>query len=264
MQNKEPIYVVGFPKSGNTWLARLISETLDSNLAPNNSIDAADFSENRKGKYIIFKEHTDENIYNIPKSSVIYIVRDVRDVLVSGFFHGHQWCDKAKISNSFFIKSYFLYHVRKLNKKWQGSAWEELKQKIIGIIKYFIQSKAQKKRIGNWSNHVKFWENQPNVIVVRYEDLLNYAEAELEKIFILLNIKINIKKLRDVVKNQSFEKKKSDFIKLNDLKNSQFLRNGKEGGWKIFLPQTLVKEIEQSHIEVLNRYGYETNNFEGR
>ena len=256
MKNKEPIYVVGFPKSGNTWLARLISETLDSNLAPNNSIDAADFSENRKGKYIIFKQHTDENISDISKSSVIYIIRDVRDVLVSGFFFAHQWCDKAQITNSFFAKRFFLYHIRKLNKQWQGTAWGELKLKIIGASKYFIQNKAQKKFYWNWRNHVRFWEKHPNVIVVRYEDLLNHADAELEKIFITLNIKVDTKKLKNVVKNQSFEKKKSDFIKLNDLKNSQFLRNGKEGEWKVFLPQTLVKEIEQSHIEVLNRYGY--------
>ena len=108
MKNKEPIYVVGFPKSGNTWLARLISETLDSNLAPNNSIDAADFSENRKGKYIIFKQHTDENISDISKSSVIYIIRDVRDVLVSGFFSLINGVIKLKLQ-IVFLQNVFFY-----------------------------------------------------------------------------------------------------------------------------------------------------------
>ena len=37
--NKEKIYVVGFPKSGNTWLARLLAEITSSKVAVDNPHD---------------------------------------------------------------------------------------------------------------------------------------------------------------------------------------------------------------------------------
>ena len=44
LKEQEDIYVIGFPKSGNTWLARLLAEVTDSNLVPSNPVDAADYS----------------------------------------------------------------------------------------------------------------------------------------------------------------------------------------------------------------------------
>jgi len=32
VKNKEPLIVIGFPKSGNTWFARLLAEVTQSNI----------------------------------------------------------------------------------------------------------------------------------------------------------------------------------------------------------------------------------------
>jgi len=52
VKTKEPIFVVGFPKSGNTWLARLLAEITQSNIEANNPIDIADNLLSRKGSYL--------------------------------------------------------------------------------------------------------------------------------------------------------------------------------------------------------------------
>jgi hypothetical protein len=264
--NKEPVFVVGFPKSGNTWLARLLAEVTDSNIAVNNPLDGvnmADNSSERKGQFIIHKEHVVNNIEQAMQSKVVYIVRDVRDVLVSGFYHCNRWCNDDLINRNIFLKWYFYHEVKKLNKKWQGNVWAEFKYSARCFIKSLIRYKYEKVRVGNWSDHVSFWSKSPNVIVVRYEDLLRGTEAEMKKILLAFKLDVSDEVLLKAISNQSFKKKKSDFLKSGDPLNAKFLRRGKEGGWKELLPTTLVREIEQRHAVVMNTYGYKLEYYEG-
>jgi len=81
------IYVVGYPKSGNTWLSRLLGDCLNSPIKskpPKQAI--ADEGYDRPGKYIIRQEH----LRRMPKRyhSIVYIYRDPRDICVSV---NHYW-----------------------------------------------------------------------------------------------------------------------------------------------------------------------------
>lgn len=74
------IHVWGFPKSGNTWLARLLGDVLDSpvkSLRPKPAI--ASEGENRKGDYWVVQRHDKPPL---PMRS-IYVVRHPLDVMVS-------------------------------------------------------------------------------------------------------------------------------------------------------------------------------------
>ena len=61
----EPIYVIGYPKSGNTWLARMIAEVLRANIASADVINSSDNRQDRDGKYLIIKKHY--TLLNKPK-----------------------------------------------------------------------------------------------------------------------------------------------------------------------------------------------------
>jgi hypothetical protein len=113
MKNKEPIYVIGFPKSGNTWFARLLAEVTDSNIKATNLIDSSENSLDKKGKHVIYKEHVLEDVDSILQCKVVYIVRDVRDVLVSWFFHCNRWMPHERAIENTLYRQYLNYEVKK-------------------------------------------------------------------------------------------------------------------------------------------------------
>jgi hypothetical protein len=253
---KEPLFVIGFPKSGNTWLARMLAEVTDSNMNPRNPIDAADFSPARSGRYLIYKEHAVEDIDSMSSNKTVYIVRDVRDVLVSGFFHNNRWCNGGDIRRIRLFRWYFNHEIRKLNKMWRGNLWAEFVYRVKNTIKSVCGKNKTRARIGSWSSHVTFWATIPGMVVVRYEDLLNNPEFEMNRILRELQINVSDEVIHETVSNQSFAKKRSDFVNSGDTKNLKFMRKGVANGWKNLFSPAIAREIEKAHSPVMNQYGY--------
>jgi hypothetical protein len=87
MTEKIPIYVVGFPKSGNSWLSRLLGDALDSPVeAMKGKIALADEGFDRRGPFVIHQDH----LVGLPEEDnarIVYILRDPRDVIVSNYFY---------------------------------------------------------------------------------------------------------------------------------------------------------------------------------
>jgi hypothetical protein len=264
--NKEPIFVIGFPKSGNTWLARLLAEATQSNIAVNcssDTVNAVDNSTERSGRHVIYKKHVVEDEAKVLQCKVVYIVRDVRDVLVSWFFHCNRWAtsDNAATSNRFY-QWYFSHSVLKSSEKLRGSIWSEFRVKVSRLTKYLVSGKHSRRMIiGNWSDHVAYWREKP-VVVVRYEDLLRDTEAEMIRIAAALEIDVSDDIIRECVLNQDFKKKKLEFKRAGDNKNAQFLRQGRAGSWKTLLPPSVIKKIESQHARVMNEVGYELEFFD--
>jgi len=99
----QTIIVVGYPQSGNTWLARLIASTLDSPIVgTKGAIPIAREGDNRKGNFFITQLHlrpisnssdpplTTPWLYNTRAESkirLVQIIRDPRDVAVSANYY---------------------------------------------------------------------------------------------------------------------------------------------------------------------------------
>jgi len=259
VKNKEPIYVIGFPKSGNTWLARMLAEMTRSNIAvstPMDVVNAADNSSERNGRYVIHKEHVVKDVDGVLQSKVIYIVRDVRDVLVSWFFHCNRWIRPESIIGNALCKRYLNHEVKKSINILRSSIEAEFIAEMRYRLRLLLRGKSDRMIIGGWSEHVHFWTCEPSVVVVKYEDLLKDTEGELRRIAISLGLAIDFGQIPRVVFNQSFKKKKIDFQNKGDDKNSRFLRSGKAGSWKDFLDISTVKKIECKHADIMNKFGY--------
>lgn len=81
------IYVTGQPRSGTTWLERMLGDVLDSPLVAHQrrGIDEPEyFGEGRDGGYLIRK--TNINIVIKPDTLAIFTERDPRDVAVSRYY----------------------------------------------------------------------------------------------------------------------------------------------------------------------------------
>ena len=262
MKKKELIFVIGFPKSGNTWLARLLAEVTSSRIDHTNPVDAADNLPDRKGNYLISKLHASGGLIVPEDARGVYIVRDIRDVLVSAFFFNNRFMreDLVKLDSTsgwarcLLCKAYFRHQIRRMNKCWCGNELSVLMDWVHG----------NKNTVGSWSDHLVSWAKNPSVIVVRYEDLLRNTKGEMRRILGALKIDVSDEMLKETISNQSFKKKKSKFIQSGNLQNVQFLRSGKAGGWRDFLSPGMVKEIEMTHARVMNEYGYKLEHYEGK
>jgi hypothetical protein len=256
MENKESIYVIGFPKSGNTWLARLLAEVADSNMAASNEVDSADNSLNKKGKYVIYKEHVPEDIEKVLQCKVVYIVRDVRDVLVSWFFHCNRWMPHESARRNKLYRQYLNYEVKKSIKILRSNLPAELLAKTRYGLKALFHRRLEQRSIGGWGEHVLFWLDKPDVVVVKYEDLLKDTEGELRKVVNSLKLDVDCKRIPKVVFNQSFKKKKEGFQKSGDVKNYKFLRSGTSGSWEGLLYPSTAESIKNKYIKIMNNFDY--------
>ncbi len=156
----EKIYVVGYPKSGTTWLTRLLADILDSPAGNGmGGLDeeeiASDFNlqilkRDTKPKYKILKTHLliphlkslDTNL-----KKIVYIERDFRDVLISSFFYQRENCDEKLLEKRSIL---------------------ELKENNISFFKYLknrmrlwlhIKNHKWKNTVGSWSNHIESYKN---------------------------------------------------------------------------------------------------------
>lgn len=111
-----PFFVSGYPKSYTTYLARLIGDVLDcpvgGSISSDDKKEPATEGLDRKGSFIVRKGHyrliEDSTLPLIPKAHtlnlakyttepIIFIIRDPRDIVVSGaFYHRKTFLDYAK------------------------------------------------------------------------------------------------------------------------------------------------------------------------
>ena len=274
-QELEKIYVIGFPKSGNTWLTRLLADVLGSPAGTGMKGDdlqeiASDFNEvllkeNKKPKYKILKSHLlpevlTREIDNDLKR-IVYIKRDFRDVIVSGFFHSKGAKDEDLLFSDFS---------------------SVLKRNPFRILKYYynrfrlwkyIDSISEKwsDNVGAWDESISQWgtfsKNNKDCLIVftSYEALLKDTKGEL--LNILKDLKLNTGargRIDNAIERQSFKRRKEYFKKETTDKNIpfgkkynfKFLRKGITGGWKNYFSDKMLKKVYKLNKKSLIQQGY--------
>lgn len=81
------IYVTAYPRSGNTWLNRLLSDLLSSPMQTEPGQPVEWFGEKQEWNYVIRKRHLQGHDFLNPDGPVIFIHRDPRDIAVSAMFY---------------------------------------------------------------------------------------------------------------------------------------------------------------------------------
>ena len=210
----EDIYLVSYPKSGNTWLRFLIANVLKVHFDIPREVNFFSLSEFipdiHISRYLRKRGFFDE--YNLPRiikshanynsyyNRVILLVRDPRDVCISYYYYLHQ------------------RHV--IPEHWT----------ISDLIK------SERYGVKAWLNHTESWYrfllDYQIIQVFRYEDILNDPHAQLHRIADLLGINIAascIEKAvmlssKEVMKNSENTHISSYFIKQKSL---DFVRQAK-------------------------------------
>ena len=228
----EDIFIVGYPKSGNTWMQSLMAGVLyctDTEILPDKlaqeivpDVDARKYYK-RFGNINFFKSHS----LPVPEyKNVIYLVRDARDVMVSYYYY--------------------------LKASGQNTGLDELIEE---------QNVPQ----GKWHEHIEAWHKNPynaKIIYIRYEDLLADPRRELKKILSFFNIDKEDVELDRVIQGNSFAEmqRKADYYqefgpKLR-TKNREFFRKGEAGDYKNELNDKQINSITEKARGALKLFNY--------
>ena len=281
------IWIASYPKSGNTWLRSIISALVysgdgifDFNLLKkirqfpekiyfkNLIKDFGNFDEIKKNwilsqdkinldnKIKFFKTHQgkytvdgDNFTNNTNTKAVIYVVRDPRNVVNS-------------ISNHFSLSI-------------ENSLKFMLSPKLIGNIKNFDESFIDNKPsmltlLGKWNDHYRSWtRNKTNLLLIKYEDLIQEPENEMDKIIYFLKDYIefdtNTEKNKNIIKTTSFDhlkkmEEKGLFkeapLKKNTNDNVKFFNLGPKNQWEKESNQEIVKSIEKNFSKEMKELNY--------
>lgn len=233
------VQVLEFPKSGGTWLARLIATTLewpfldDTPLPPGNSC--------------VLRGHA------VPTPRVpqlVYLVRDPRDVYVSLFHHRiHHWS-----SNSHYRRAWLEQHSRPLSA-------ESIRTQMPDFLTFehsFAGERGSASPVP-WAGHVRAWETtRPSPgrrVLVSYEALRKDTPAEIMRIYNELCDGELPQQLAEAVAQSHSLKLRRDLTAHAGVGRS-FIRSGTSGGWADALSKQSGQILEQQAGPEMRRLGY--------
>lgn len=228
----EDVFIVGFPKSGNTWMQSLITmlvygihnDIMSDKLAQLFVTDIHYSKYYRRfGKTTYFKSH------GLPTSQykkVIYIVRDGRDAMLS------------------------YYHMNKKQNK--NITIEDM---IFSGKEVFPCS---------WDEHVRLWTKNPfnaDILWLRYEDLLTNGIYEMKRICGFLELERTHDEIKYAIEGCEISKMKNrenTFGLYNKTwkSNASFFGKGKVGSHLDEIPENLIRSFNERSYKELHQFNY--------
>lgn len=230
---EQDIFIVGYPKSGNTWMQNLVAAMVykvDAEHMPNSLAQEFVPDVHRKFIYKRFKDIAFFKSHHMPKEKyrrVIYIYRDGRDAMNS-YYHMNQ-----ALGLNF--------------------TWEDMIIHNKGILH-------------QWHEHVEAWLSNPynaEIIYVKYEDLLAAPLIELKKIATFIGVEASDEELQSNIDGNSMasmKKKEKKFgLDYNAWKDDKktFFRKGKTKDYLNHIPPELIQHMEEKYKDTLSKMGYE-------
>ena len=276
------IWVVSYPKSGNTLLRAILTSLIyseDGNFNVNLLKKIDQYPQNHHFEGLINKFNdidelskfwtisqdklnSDKKIkflkthhlrcgignYTFTNSKntigTIYIVRDPRDVILSFAQHHSLSIEEAKYT--MFRTDAYEFPEREKN-----------------------PDLALRTLLGSWSDHYNSWtKNNKNLLFIKYENLITNKKSELLRIIKFVNnyIKIPISetKINNCINSTTFENmKKYEEEGLFDEnsfydngKKIKFFNSGKEGNWRNVLSKELLLIIEKKFQKEMEELKY--------
>ena len=238
----DDVFLISYPKSGNTWLRFIVGNLMhpDTPITFDNIEQMVPDIYQHATKYLIslrapriLKSHE----YFDPRyKKVIYIIRDPRDVAVS-YYHHH-------------IK------FRTIDPNCPLSSFVD--RFIAGDLDAY----------GSWAENVGSWigarKDNPDFLLLRYEDLLATPEVGISKMAAFLSIPSSAASLQKTITGSSFEQmremEKQQGANWKPLKHTNkdipFVRKGPKANWKDELSSSDAGKIENAWHHLMEYLEY--------
>lgn len=243
---RQTIYICGYPKSGNTWLARLVGDVLDCPVGSTITWATTQCigyeGQERPGPYYVryghevpvdgIREHivNDTDTLNwqmLTTEPVLFMYRDPRDIVLS---IAHHW----------------------------GLTHND-------AICYMADGTFPIAFGGGYRPFMRAWLSaQFPILTTSYEFLSDGTEAEIARILSILGIDVPSEHIAACVERQSFAARKAwterngDTLPYGKAFQMHFLRRGQVGTWRDELPRNYWPRIEVEWGGLMRLLGYTT------
>jgi hypothetical protein len=239
-------FLVSYPRSGSTWTRFLIGNLVHAD----EPITFANIEAQLPSIYIcsdrVLRQQprprllTSHECFDPTYKTVIYVVRDPRDVALS-YYH---YCIKNRdIADGYpletFVARYIAADVNSVYDRW-----------------------------GSWADNVMSWlkmrQGQSGFLLLRYEDMVENPARELAKVATVLNIDATPERLHRAAELSSADKMRKlekeqhgQWKQINKTRSDKpFVRAASAGGWKTSLPASCVKQIESAWEPAMRTLNY--------
>jgi len=227
----EDVFIVGYPKSGNTWFQDLITAVVygvHPVFAPPALAQALVPDIHKQPYYRRFSTPMFFKSHFRPRPEyrrVVYLMRDGRDVLVS------------------------LYH------------YENAMRRPADLAQWVCNGHPS---YGKWHTHINAWLSNPHgaeMIVIKYEDLKHNAAKELQRFCSFAGVKRDASFLETMVRETEFEKMQQRELQSGSgmrsfPRDKLFRRRGIVGSYKDEMPPAVLEEFMVDAGDTLKQFGY--------
>ena len=216
------IVVFGLPKSGNTWVQSLIADYFDlPGIEPILDI-------NKRGVGMCHWPFRDDFVTRDDFLHAVYVVRDVRDVIVS-FFHYSQ--------TEYFLKARPEFHYHDIDSFY----YEWFLSRMVTTYRWHTHS-IEYAALG--------------IPVVRYERLCKDPLGEFERVIRRWGLEVDEERVKAAVQKNSIDQLKAAGKQLNVYVPPSHFRKGGSGGYLEELPPHIILDANQRFADLLKRWGY--------
>lgn len=246
----DDVFLVSYPRSGNTWARFLVSNLIHPE-EPTTFANVEsripeiyfnpDHVMRRLPRPRILKSH---ECFQPHYPRIIYIARDPRDVAISFYHHNVKW---RNIPEDYPMEDFVpRFMAAEFDTRW-----------------------------GSWSDHILSWlsmrQGRNEFLFLRYEDMKKDPVAALRQIADFLskcsfpNLDVDDQRLARAVELSSPERMRklekeeaSKWVLTKQTRSDKpFVRTATAGGWKSVLSSRSVAEIESGWGDIMRNLGYE-------
>lgn len=278
-QHRRPVFIVSYPKSGNTWMRLALGALMNGGRLEDLSnpavygrspwdvdlfthvmgVRAEDLTESELGRFKPF--YLSHLVSTEPGFDIIKLHDAARDPWSNDLFSHMQ--DAVVV--------HLVRDPRDVAPSWasHGAKTMELSIADMASRKHFLSlphgefSPSLPQYLGSWSSHVASWleegKSRP-VLTIRYEDHLRDPEGVLRTVADHIGLSCDQAEIVAAVKATRFDRlaaleQRDDFAERPPMAKA-FFRSGKAGGWQKVLTQEQVSGIEIAHGMMMQKLGY--------
>jgi estrone sulfotransferase len=230
-------FLASYPRSGNTWLRFMLFEALMGTPAGFHSVRRAiphvnPYRDTRpllpNGARLFLTHEQYGRWYK--HATVVYLVRDVRDVVISEY-------GRQQMNQSYALD-------------------------FDHFLEDFLRGRIH--RFGSWMDHVAGWTRRASMddplLLLRYEELKRDAPKALGEVLRFLGEPRPASVIRKAVENNRLEamRQKEDSVRLPDARPGfRFVNKGESGSWREQLDARQIRRIEEVSARLLEQLGYD-------